>query len=109
MTNELVRLITEYKWLRQVEGHSGVLTGYSREESVSDALNRVFMNIVRFPADDPRVSYCQIAFLLELMADESFSDSTSRFLLRDAVLGHVKRITDRLHAAPAPVTAESSC
>ena len=96
MAQDLAKLITQYRWLQSQRSASGVLAGSGGDESVEVALERVFTQIVNYPASDPRISYRQIAFLLGVLADGPNADAEAREFLCDAVLGHVKRLADRV-------------
>lgn len=100
MTHELARLISQYQWLKNQSEHEGSVESAAGPMSVTEAQDRVFLDILRFPAKDPQVSYRQIAFMLELLADER-RDADTRLLLRDAVLEHVKRMADQLSDRPS--------
>lgn len=69
----------------------------SRRAELSDTIAKVFLEIVKFPTDDPRICQRQIAFMIDVMAAEA-TESGLRILLRDEVLAHVRRMTDRLSA-----------
>ncbi len=98
MPQELFRLIARYRWLQQ-ELSQHVQAGETANAAhVAEAVEEVFLRIVHFQAEDPSISYCQIEFLLAMLAEGS-RDKKLRQMLRDATLAHVKRLADR--AKPA--------
>ncbi len=94
VTQDLAKLIAQYRWLKTQDESSTVVSGTDGDSSLSVAIDRVFCRIVNFPSTDPRISYRQIAFLLDVLAADEGSDAEAREFLRDAVLGHVKRLAD---------------
>ena len=93
---ELARLIAQYQWLRGQKGQSGTLGAAGKAMSIEGALNDLFVAIIQQPAEDARVSYRQIAFLLEVLADDTVTGKAEKRFIRDAVLGHVKHMADKL-------------
>lgn len=94
MPDELFRLIARYRWLQQElaeHNHAGKTANASH---VAQAIENVFLEIVKFQAEDASISYCQIEFLLSMLADGT-RDRKLRTLLRDVALAHVKRLADR--------------
>ena len=97
MPQDLYRLIARYRWLQQeLSQHTGA-DEVANAARVAEALENVFLQIVRFQAEDPSISYCQIEFLLTMLA-EGTRDKKMRRMLREAALTHVKRLAER--AAP---------
>lgn len=97
MPQDLASLITQYRWLRSELGAPATVQQRLHEVEISDALDALFLEIVRFKACDPRISYRQIEFLLEIMA-EARTDREARALLGKEVLVHVKRLADRVRS-----------
>ncbi|MFV0295939.1 MAG: hypothetical protein ACK5JT_07440 [Hyphomicrobiaceae bacterium] len=95
MTNDLTRLIAQYRWLRSQDPETEVISGATGRSSTTDAMQKIFLEIVCYPSDDPRVSYIQIAFLVDVMANAEDNDPEARQFLRDTVLDHVRRLTDQ--------------
>jgi hypothetical protein len=105
VTHELAKLIARYRWLQAETGGSGLVARPEGPVPINAALNEVFLQIITFPAEDPRISYRQIEFLLEVLADGN-TDRSLRQELRDHVLTHVKRLTDRIAGARASFAAK---
>jgi hypothetical protein len=93
VSQDLARLIARYQWLQDELGKPGVVAGLSGTARIADAMNEVFLEIVKYPAEDPRISRRQIAFLLTVLAEHS-GDVTTRNVLRDEILAHVTRLAD---------------
>ncbi|MDX2156483.1 MAG: hypothetical protein SFW09_08225 [Hyphomicrobiaceae bacterium] len=100
MPTELARLIARYQWLQQESSRQGTVASRNASLSIADALDAVFLEIVKHPTQDPWIRYRQIAFLLGVMADTR--EGRVRAALRDQILAHVKRLTDQLGGAAPP-------
>lgn len=105
MPQDLFRLIARYRWLQQELSQHLAANETANAAHVTDALEEVFLLIVRFQAEDPSISYCQIEFLLAMLA-EGTRDKKLRQMLREATLAHVKRLADRAAPSRFPIAAE---
>lgn len=91
---ELSRLIAQHRWLTQERAEqqrSGRIVDLSHVDAEIDLL---FMQIVHYPTDEPRIGYAQIAFLVTALAEGGHAPEV-RELLKDAVLTHVGRLAGR--------------
>lgn len=91
---DLARLITQHRWLVQ-ERAEQKRSRRAIDLSLVDAeIESLFLQIMRYPADEPRIGYAQIEFLVTALA-EGDHDGHVRQLLKDAVLVHVGRLAGR--------------
>ena len=95
MPAELGRLIAQYHWLQSQDRDGELLSTSKGHKTVAQAMDDVFLDIVSFPATEPRLCYSLIAFLLDVLASDLEGDRVGRAFLRDTALVHVKRLTDR--------------
>ena len=94
---DLTRLIAQYRWLDQ-ERAARLQEGVTLDLPQIDAeMSSLFLRIVRFRTDEPRISCAQIDFLVTALA-EGDHDASVRGVLKEAVLAHVVRLAGRIDA-----------
>lgn len=103
LPEELFRLIARYRWLQQELAEHNRAGETANAAHVAEAVEDVFVRIMQFQAQDPNISYCQLEFLLSMLADGT-RDRKLRRMLCDVALSHIKRLVDGA-ALPQPATA----
>lgn len=92
---ELARLVASYRWLTEERAKASGPKAKENAAVIDAQLDDVFLKVLRFPAEDPQISYLQIEFLVGLLAERGRED-TSASVLQEALLGHVKRLADKV-------------
>ncbi|MGD9805116.1 MAG: hypothetical protein AB7E81_21275 [Hyphomicrobiaceae bacterium] len=95
---DLARLIVSYEWLSQEMATQTELGATATCAHIREELEALFLKIVEFPVDDPRIICAQIEFLVTAMGAPG-GDDAARALLRDMTLSHLKRLTKALGKA----------
>ena len=91
---DLARLIARYRFL-QGELDCESLRDAPCRAAAASALDDVFLQIVRFQAEEPAISYRQIEFLMTFLA-EGLPDAEMRRLISTEALAHVRRLMERV-------------
>lgn len=105
---DLTRLITQHRWLVQERAEQKQSRRAIDLSYVDAEIESLFLQIMRYPADEPRIGYAQIEFLVTALA-EGDHDSTVRGLLKDAVLAHVGRLAGRSDAGAQGAGRSGDC
>jgi hypothetical protein len=103
---DLARLIARYRFL-QGALDSASLGRTQCGVAASAALSEVFLQIVRFEAEDPAISCRQIEFLLGFLA-EGHPDPELRRLISKEALAHVRRLADKAGPGTRAVPAKTA-
>lgn len=98
---ELARLVASYRWLTEERARAPVDRSGATAAVIDANLDEVFLKILRFPAEDPQISYLQIEFLVGMLGERGRDESAAP-MLQDALLGHIKRLTDKIPVQPTP-------
>jgi len=89
---ELTGLIASYRWLAQELAEQTRIVDAPNCVHIRTEMDALFLKIVQFPAENPRISCAQIAFLVSVMGEPGW-DAPSRAMLRDMTLAHVQRLS----------------
>ena len=98
---ELARLIASYRWLTREHEIQVVAAAEANARHIHDAMNAVFMQIVRFSTDEPEIICFQLEFIVKTLAEDRH-EAPVRSLLCDAALAHVKQLAGHVPRRQAP-------
>lgn len=92
---ELARLITSYRWLSEELAAQPKVGAEHNRAHIREKMERLFLEIVQHPTDNPHISCVQIDFLVSAMG-EAGQDDEARALLCDMTLTHLRRLSTLL-------------
>ena len=87
----LAKLITTYRWLLAERDAQLKANAEANALYIDKEIDELFLRIVRFPTDDPRISGAQIEFLVTSLVEEEHAPM-ARAVLRESILQHVARL-----------------